>query len=579
MWNHVHVNGWGLLGSDLGLARLEAADEGEVAAAAGRLLAGGTAAAAIADGVDQLGFDMADSGWAGAMADAYTDSWRTLVEPCRGQAETSQYAGRALSEWAETLHLLRADARRLLADVEATHGEWHQQDDRRVELLGEADDLTRRADRLEGVQGQEAHQRSLRMRASSRYEAANGARDRCTTLEVDLARLHARARQLDEALAEGAAAVARTLRANTPTMDGRVTFDGGVPCVVPRPEHVFVAAVFDTFSGRVMAELRTHAPELAEVMAGVFDEPQLVATPVVRNGLAAGVADVAQVGQAVLGLVGTVAFVIGSGGTLLLVGSIALGATEAIAGAVAGEPEHVDHGLLAGAVAAGGVVRLPGALAGVPGQMATSLGFALDGARPGNLPGFLLDVPEDTLGPVLEVLARIDAQRRGVTPGIGLPTSPAALVDPRIPVLVDVPSWAQGPGAPGQRNDVRSPDPADDDQGEEDVTTHPSPWQPGHPDGRPPQDSHVDGHAEHEVRRLGRGEGERRRQHEGEGTERTGRVLDEHQSTVSAIDGVREGHGGHPGQVGFRIIEVSMPNELGVLEETLPFGGAVAPAA
>ncbi len=46
----------------------------------------------------------------------------------------------------------------------------------------------------------------------------------------------------------------------------------------------------------------------------VFDEPQLVATPVVRNGVAAGVADVAQVGQAILGLVGTVAFVIGSGG-------------------------------------------------------------------------------------------------------------------------------------------------------------------------------------------------------------------------------------------------------------------------
>ncbi|WP_157965650.1 hypothetical protein [Euzebya rosea] len=108
-----------MLGSDLGLAVLEEADEGEVAAAAERLLAGGSAAVAIADGVDRLGFDMADSGWAGAMADAYMGSWQTLVEPCKGMAETAEYAGRALSGWAETLQLLRAEARRLLADVEA----------------------------------------------------------------------------------------------------------------------------------------------------------------------------------------------------------------------------------------------------------------------------------------------------------------------------------------------------------------------------------------------------------------------------------------------------------------------------
>ena len=115
--------------------------QSQAEAAAERLLAGGSAAVAIAEGVDRLGFDMADSGWAGAMADAYTESWRTLVEPFRGMAETAEYAGRALSRWAETLQLLRAEARRLLADVEATHREWHQQDDRRVQLLGEADDL------------------------------------------------------------------------------------------------------------------------------------------------------------------------------------------------------------------------------------------------------------------------------------------------------------------------------------------------------------------------------------------------------------------------------------------------------
>ena len=345
------------------------------------------------------------------------------------------------------------------------------------------------------------------------------------------------------------------------------------------PRDAFVAAVFDTFSGRVMAELRTHAPELAEVMAGSSTSHSWSR----RRSCATGWRRVWRTwrrwGRRSSAWSARWPSSSVPGGTLLLVGSIALGATEAIAGAVAGEPEHVDHGLLAGAVAAGGVVRLPGALAGVPGQMATSLGFALDGAHPGNSPGFLLDVPEDTLGPVLEVLARIDAQRRDVTSGIDLPTSPAALVDPRIPVLVDVPSWAHGPGAPGQRNDVRNPHPADDDQGEEDVTTHPAPWQPGHPDGRQPQDSHVDGHAEHEVRRLGRGQGERRRQHEGKGPERTGRVLHEHQSTVSAIDGAREGHGGHSGQVGLRIVEVAMTHELGVLEEPLAFGGAVAPAA
>lgn len=379
-----HGAGWELLSLPAGASELIQGDAEAIRGVARSLADVGQQMEASGAAMTALGLSVDGSGWSGLGAEAFAAAFATLPSPTVQQGSQAVEAATALGHWANTTAEYDVRARAVRDDADAAHDDLHRyaglEEEAEAHVAAVDEQLQReQADAVDfaAIPGQEdaaarAEQRVRVLR--SRWTTALAERDRVRELrresEDRFARAQADAEQLLADYENEAAVVAGQIEAATPDLFVRLPGMAGNPLYAAGPLEQFVGSINDSFFSRALLHIAAQDAIAAHMIAALLPESVAVMIAPLENGLAAGVADGASAAGRVLGWIAVVTAtatfivaVVGTGGaaaaalpvlsgvtTIASAGSTAMSATEAAAGLVAGDREHVAAGTLGAAL-------------------------------------------------------------------------------------------------------------------------------------------------------------------------------------------------------------------------------------